>query len=187
MIRTLPLCIAAALALKAWGAVTDADAKRIALDHAGASEGDPRTLYVGPDTLDDDTLVYEVRFHLRGYRRVYIVDAETGGILSHSAKRLPGLDGADAPEAVQTDIGGTKAGAIAMADADVGDKAKALCISRRYKDGTFFYIISFRTDGTRYHYRIDATDGTVLERRSEPDDGARRPAPHLPPCRAPAR
>lgn len=168
MSRILTFCIAAALAVQARAAVTETEATRIALDNAGLSGVAPRALYVGPDTLDG-TLVYEVRFHCRGFRHIYIIDAATGKILNSERKRLPESERDGEERGSQTDIGGSRARAIAIDDAGAGATATAVFVDRGYRNGTFFYIVTFKDGEICHRYRIDAADGTVLSRSAGDD------------------
>lgn len=166
MSRLLTFCITAALAIQARAAVTETEATGIALDNAGLSGVAPRALYVGPDTLDG-TLVYEVRFHCRGFRHVYIIEAATGRILNSERKRLPESERDGADRGSQTDIGGLRARAIAIDDAGAGATATAVFVDRGYRNGSFFYVITFRAGEILHRYRIDAADGTVLSRSTD--------------------
>ncbi len=62
--------------------INEAEAKKVALEHAGLKEADVTALFVELD-YDDGILRYEVDFHHGGYEYDYDIDAKTAKILSY--------------------------------------------------------------------------------------------------------
>ena len=67
------------------GAVDEARAKQIALDHAGVSESKAYDMDIELDD-EDGTLVYEVEFKSGNMEYDYEIDAASGTILKHEAE-----------------------------------------------------------------------------------------------------
>lgn len=77
--------VSAAETQTAGGRITEAEAKRLALQHAGISESDAQSLTIELD-YDDGRAEYEVEWHVGEMEYTCDVDAYTGEILSFEAE-----------------------------------------------------------------------------------------------------
>ncbi|MCM1112533.1 MAG: PepSY domain-containing protein [Muribaculum sp.] len=77
--------VSAAETQTAGGRITEAEAKRLALQHAGISESDAQSLTIELD-YDDGRAEYEVEWHVGETEYTCDVDAYTGEILSFEAE-----------------------------------------------------------------------------------------------------
>lgn len=156
------------------GAISEARAKEIALDHAGVSANDIRG-YESELDRDDGVTVYEVEFKANGYAYDYKVHASTGVILK-SEKEWDGdhayaQAGQSGTAANTGTISEARAKEIALAHAGVSANEIS-----KYKtdldtdDGLTVYEVEFKSGGYEYEYEIHAATGEILKCDKEWDD-----------------
>ena len=162
--------------------LTEADARRIALEHAGLSENDVSSMAFFKTEKDDDDgrAEYEIEFSDGATKYDYTIDAETGAILSFEANDTtenvtfsfdagdapPSGNGSDAPSA----IGPEEAKAIALAHAGVSESDAARLEAKRDRDdGRDEYDVEFYVGRTEYSYEIDAASGEILSFEADND------------------
>ncbi len=161
----LILCAIVCNLVMAHAALCDSSAANVAMKHAGVEKIGPCALFVAPEE-EDGRLVYEVKFHDDKYVYEYKVDSETGRVLKSERKAL--LVVKDQEQG--GDIGGQKARALALADANATDKATRIKVDREYDDGSFVYEVEFIVDGVEHDYTIDAQTGQILKHEEEKRD-----------------
>jgi len=133
-----------AVASSSSSAITVEQAKKAALDHAGA-DSTARVIHAELDK-EDGRLVYEVEFVFANAEYEYEIDAATGEIVSYDMEgvRLPAGSGAD-PEGSR--ITAEQAEDIALAHAGVARADAVLGLTELDKDdGRTVYEVSFRVD-----------------------------------------
>ena len=144
--------------------LTDADARRIALEHAGLSENDVAFIRTNKER-DNGRMEYEIEFSSGAIKYDYTIDAETGALLSFEADDAEenvtlSFDAADAPPSV---IGQDEAKAVALAHAGVSETdASRLKIELDRDDGRAKYEVEFYAGRVEYSYDIDAASGEIL-------------------------
>ena len=153
--------------------VTEADARRIALEHAGLSENDVSalTFFKTEKEFDDGRVEYEIKFSDGSTKYDYAIDAETGAILSFEADDAKEnvTFSFDAGENPPSEIGREEAKAIALAHAGVSESDAARLEVKRDRDGgRTEYEVEFYVGRTEYSYEIDAASGEILN--FEPDN-----------------
>lgn len=142
------------------GAVDEAQAKQIALEHAGVAESDTAFLLVQPD-YEDGTAVYDVEFYVAATNTEYDyeIDAATGAIRSYDYD-------AENYSGTQTTGGETKTEAevqaIALAKVP-GATANDIRMTLDRDDGKLRYEGKIIYDGMEYEFEIDAYSGAILE------------------------
>lgn len=151
-------------ATQTGGAVDEAKAKQIALDHAGVKEADTAYLQVKADR-DDGVSVYDVEFYVASTNTEYDyeIDASTGEIRSydHDAEGYTGT---------QTQSGTTKTEdevrKIALAKVP-GATEKDIRLTLDKDDGKLQYEGKIIYEGMEYDFEIDAYSGAIREWESE--------------------
>lgn len=144
--------------------LTEAEARRIALEHAGVSENDVAFIRTDKER-DDGRMEYAIEFSSGATKYEYTIDAETGAILSFEAEDAKGnvafsFDAGDAPP---SGIGQDEAKAIALAHAGVSESdATRLKVELDRDDGRMEYEVEFDVGRTEYSYEIDAVSGEIL-------------------------
>ena len=158
--------------------LTEADARRIALEHAGLSENDVSSMafFKTEKEYDDGHAEYEVEFSSGAVKYDYTIDAETGAILSFEANdttenvtfsfdagdNAPSGSVSDAPSA----IGPEEAKTIALAHAGVSESdATRLEVKRDHDE----YDVEFYVGRTEHSYEIDAASGEILSFEADND------------------
>lgn len=146
------------------GAVDEAKAKQIALDHAGVKEADAAYLQVKADR-DDGVSVYDVEFYVASTNTEYDyeIDASTGEIRSydHDAE---GYTGAQAQSgATKTEDEVRK---IALAKVP-GATEKDIRLTLDKDDGKLQYEGKIIYEGMEYDFEIDAYSGAIREWEAE--------------------
>ena len=147
-------------------------AKELALTDAGLTAEQVEKLRARLSDKDG-TLVYKVSFRYDGQRYSYKIDAVSGTILdssvgeasehSHGSHARP-----EEPEEPENAIGKDAAKEIALTDAGLtAEQVEKLRARLSDKDGTPVYKVSFRYDGQRYSYKIDAVSGVILDKTVE--------------------
>ncbi len=172
-----------AFAASAGGQIGEAEARSIALAHAGVNEGDAVFVRAYPDR-DDGRIVYDVEFYSGNTEYDYEIDAATGQIVGFDRDienhMIPGgVAAAQPPVPIRTlpalvgeYIGEERAKAIALADAGLSEsRVGRMRIHLDRGRGRHVYEVDFRADGwTEYDYEIDAVSGAILESDVDYDD-----------------
>lgn len=149
--------------VQAAGAVDEAKAKQIALDHAGVSESDTAFLLVKPD-YDDGVAVYDVEFYVAATNSEfdYEIDAATGEIRSYD------YDAENYAPAQQ----GTAASGQTMSEAEIraialakvpGATENDIRLNLDRDDGRLRYEGKIIYQGMEYDFEIDAYSGAIQE------------------------
>ncbi|MBQ9492453.1 MAG: PepSY domain-containing protein [Oscillibacter sp.] len=147
----------------AAAAITEAEAKRIALAHAGLSESAVTFVSVRLDNENGKT-VYEVEFYSAQKEYDYEIDASSGEILSFD-REAEYRSAAESQNAAASgaQIGAERAKAIALAHAGQSEsQVTGLRAKLEREDGQMIYEVEFRVGRTEYHYDIDASGGKVV-------------------------
>lgn len=148
-------------AQSAGGAVDEAKAKQIALEHAGVQESDTAFLWAKADS-DDGVRVYDVEFYVAatGTEYDYEIDAATGKIRSfdydaenYNAGQSAGGTTAKSEEEIRK---------IALAKVP-GATEKDIRLELDRDDGRLLYEGRIIYEGMEYEFEIDAYSGAVLE------------------------
>ncbi len=146
------------------GAVDEARAKQIALDHAGVSESDTSFLMAKQD-YENGVLVYEVEFYVAatGSEYDYEIDATTG--------EIRGFD-YDAENYTPTQQNTTAASGETLSEADIrkialakvpGATEKDIRMNLDRDDGRLRYEGKIIYEGMEYDFEIDAYSGAIQE------------------------
>ncbi len=145
--------------------ITAAEAKEIALNHAGVSAASASFVKVELDT-DDGVQVYEIEFSSGTIEYDYEIHAQTGAILKSSAEAL---ESEKPPQG--SVITAAKAKEIALNHAGVSaDSATFVKVELDVDDGVQVYEVEFCVGATEYDYEINAQTGSVIQYESEIDD-----------------
>ena len=165
--------------------IGEAEAKRIALAHAGVNEGD---IYGYEFEMDYEhgAMIYELEFDCAGSEYEYDINAKTGEIIKFESDRRGSVspaptaapDAATAPASTPTPsstpkptanaesgyIGEAKAKQIALAHAGVseGSISEFECELDR-EDGIMVYEIDFECGNYEYEYEINAATGEIVK------------------------
>lgn len=145
------------------GRITEADAKQIALDHAGISESETDRLRVKLD-YDDGVQEYEVTFYVGNREYDYDINAATGEIRSYDSEIDD--DYVSSSEAAGAAISEDEARATVVARVS-GASASDVRLHLERDDGRLVYEGELIYNGTEYEFQIDATTGDVLDWESE--------------------
>ena len=146
------------------GAVDEARAKQIALDHAGVSESDTSFLMAKQD-YENGVLVYEVEFYVAatGSEYDYEIDATTG--------EIRGFD-YDAENYTPKQQNTTAASGETLSEADIRKIALAkvpgatendIRMNLDRDDGRLRYEGKIIYEGMEYDFEIDAYSGAIQE------------------------
>ena len=160
------------------GRITEADAKQIALDHAGISESETDRLRVKLD-YDDGVQEYEVTFYVGNREYDYDIDASTGTIRSFDSEIEDDYNIASAPSATRAATSSSSGAAITEAEAkqialDHAGVSESETERMRVKlgrdDGVQEYEVNFYVGNREYDYDINAATGAIRSYDSEIDD-----------------
>ena len=160
------------------GRITEADAKQIALDHAGISESETDRLRVKLD-YDDGVQEYEVTFYVGNREYDYDIDAATGTIRSFDSEIEDDYNIASAPSATRAATSSSSGATITEADAkqialDHAGVSESETERMRVKlgrdDGVQEYEVTFYVGNREYDYDINAATGAIRSYDSEIDD-----------------
>ena len=160
------------------GRITEADAKQIALDHAGISESETDRLRVKLD-YDDGVQEYEVTFYVGNREYDYDIDAATGTIRSFDSEIEDDYNIASAPSATRAAASASSGAAITEAEAkqialDHAGVSESETERMRVKlgrdDGVQEYEVTFPVGNREYDYDITAATGEIRSHDSEIDD-----------------
>ena len=144
------------------GRINKAQAKQIALDHAGFTENEVRFTKVELD-YDDGAYEYEVEFTANNTEYDYTVAAADGRIIKFETENKT-------PVTVPTDII-TEADAKAIALRHAGlteSEVRFTKVELDYDDGAYEYDIEFVAGNTEYDYTVNAANGKIVDFDREP-------------------
>lgn len=141
------------------GAIDEAQARSIALEHAGVAESDAKFYRVERDS-DDGRAVYEVEFYSGNTEYDYEISAETGEILSYDSD----IEGWAAQS------GNAEGSAVTLEQARElvlervpGAAASDVQIEQERDDGLDIYEGEVYYDRTEYEFEIDASTGSFIK------------------------
>ncbi len=150
------------------GLITVAQAKKIALNHAGVSESDAVFVKAEMDR-DDGIITYEIEFLSNGVEYEYEINASSGSILSLDAKVKD--KSAATANSQGSEITAAEAQEIALSDAGFSaSEVRKLEVELDTDDGVRVYEVEFKKDQTEYSYEISAANGAILSKEKEIDD-----------------
>lgn len=138
-------------------AITEEQAKSIALKDAGVAESDAQFLWVEKD-YEDGRAVYDVEFYADGTEYDYEIDCSTGEIISSDfdmERYYPNTENSG------TIISADQARDIALAKVP-GATEKDIRIHLDRDDGYQIYEGEIYYDRMEYEFEIDALTGTVI-------------------------
>lgn len=162
-IASAPSATPAAAAASSGAAITEAEAKQIALDHAGVSESETERMRVKLGR-DDGVQEYEVNFYVGNREYDYDINAATGEIRSHDSEIDD--DYVSSTEAAGAAISEDEARATVVARVS-GASASDVRLYLERDDGRLVYEGELIYNGTEYEFQIDAATGDVLDWESE--------------------
>lgn len=141
------------------GAIDEAQARSIALEHAGVAESDAKFYRVERDN-DDGRAVYEVEFYSGNTEYDYEISAETGKILSYDSD----IEGwaAQSGNAEGSAVTLEQARAL-VAERIPGVSADSVQIEQERDDGRDIYEGEVYYDRTEYEFEIDASTGSFIK------------------------
>ena len=162
-IASAPSATRAATSSSSGAAITEAEAKQIALDHAGVSESETERMRVKLGR-DDGVQEYEVNFYVGNREYDYDINAATGAIRSDDSEIDD--DYVSSTEAAGAAVSEDEARATVVARVS-GASASDVRLYLERDDGRLVYEGELIYNGTEYEFQIDATTGDVLDWESE--------------------
>lgn len=140
--------------------IGEAEAKQIALDHAGLTESQVAWIFAKLD-YNHGQREYEVEFFAGNKEYDYEIDASTGAVLSFDQDIEWYTPGSAAQS--NTDIGAEEAKQIALNHAGVS-AAETVFLHAEfdYDDGLRVYDVEFFAGNQEYDYKIDAASGAIV-------------------------
>lgn len=162
-IASAPSATPAAASASSGAAITEAEAKQIALDHAGVSESETERMRVKLGR-DDGVQEYEVNFYVGNREYDYDINAATGAIRSYDSEIDD--DYVSSTEAAGAAVSEDEARATVVARVS-GASASDVRLYLERDDGRLVYEGELIYNGTEYEFQIDATTGDVLDWESE--------------------
>ena len=146
------------------GTITEAQARQIALDHAGLSASQVTFLKSSLD-YDDGRQVYDVEFYSSDYTEYdYEIDAATGDILSYDSD----AEGYAPPTANTTAITADQARQIALAEVPGATVNDIYEFELDRDDGRLEYEGTIYYNGMEYEFTIDGYSGAIRSWDVEP-------------------
>lgn len=142
-------------------ALTEDQAKAIALEHAGVAEADA-TFYRVKSDRDDGRSVYEIEFYSGTTEYDYEIDQNSGEILSYDSD----IEGWAAASQGGEPITLEQATELVVARVE-GLTAQEVRIHEEYDDGRQVYEGEAWYNGTEYEFEIDASTGAFLNWSAE--------------------
>lgn len=143
-------------------AINAQKARSIAFEHAGVAAENVTDFEIDLDRKNGVT-VYEVEFRAGDTEYDYVINAQTGEVVSFKKKR----EAASTPEQ-KAEITPARAGEIAFEHAGVSRSEAADYRSKlENEDGLWVYEIEFRAGKTEYEYEIDAETGRIISAEKE--------------------
>lgn len=142
------------------GAIDEAQARSIALEHAGVAESDAKFYRVERDN-DDGRAVYEVEFYSGNTEYDYEISAETGEILSYDSD-IEGWAAQSASLASGSAVTLEQARELVL-ERVPGAAASDVQIEQERDDGRGIYEGEVYYDRTEYEFEIDASTGSFIK------------------------
>ena len=173
-------------------AITQKDARKIALEDAGLTEAE---VTISAEKLDTENgvAVYEVDFVKGNVKYEYDINATTGAVYSKSSEStaVPSTEAAAQPSEAQTAaaseapkaenrsnnnyIGLERAKAIALGDAGLSAASVTFTEAKPdFDDGVPNYDLDFYTATHEYDYEINAQTGAIMDKSVEVNEHAAR-------------
>lgn len=148
----------------AAASISEADAKNIALKHAGVDSAAATFIKVKLD-IDNGISEYDIEFIVNSIKYEYEIKADDGAVLEFSVEPVY-----TAPQtAASGNITLEEAKNFALQYANVqASSAVFIKTKREYDDGITKYDIEFTADNVRYEVEINASNGAVIEFSAEP-------------------
>ena len=173
-------------------AITQKDARKIALEDAGLTEAE---VTISAEKLDTENAVYEVDFVKGNVKYEYDINAMTGAVYSKSSEStaLPSTEAAAQPSEAETAaanatvaptaenrsnnnyIGLERAKAIALGDAGLSAASVTFTEAKPdFDDSVPNYDLDFYTATHEYDYEINAQTGAIMDKSVEVNEHAVR-------------
>lgn len=158
-------------ALETSNVITEDEAKKVALEHAGMKESDVTNLKIELDT-DDGIKEYEVEFFSGNTEFDYDINAISGEIISvendveddFNSDSNTNDTTVDSSKVITED----EAKSIALKDAGIEEAdAKSIQIKLDTDDGVKEYEVEFYTADKEYDYEINASTSKILSKDVE--------------------
>ena len=150
------------------GRITKAQAKQIALDHAGFTESEVRFTKAKLD-FDNGIFEYDIEFYAGTVEYDYTIAAADGRIIEFD------IDGQE-PAAPANIIGRDEAKAIALKHAGVAESdACFIKVELDFDNGAYEYDVEFVAGKVEYDYTIAAADGKIIKVETENKGGTANP------------
>lgn len=142
------------------GRINKAQAKQIALDHAGFTENEVRFTKAKLD-FDDGIFEYDIEFFVGRVEYDYTIAAADGRIIEFD------IDGKE-PAAPADIITKDEAKAIALGHAGVAEsEARFIKVELDFDNGAYEYDVEFIANNTEYDYTVAAADGRIIKFETE--------------------
>ncbi|WP_066716705.1 PepSY domain-containing protein [Clostridium sp. Marseille-P299] len=149
--------------------ITEDEAKKIALEHAGLKESDITNFRIKLDT-DDGMKEYEIEFYSGNTEYDYDINAISGEVISFDNDIENDFNNNSNNTADNSNelITEDEAMAIALKDAGINEAdATSLRIKLDTDDGVKEYEIEFYTADKEYDYEINASTGNIISKDVE--------------------
>ncbi len=149
------------------GLITTAEAKEIALDHAGVAEADA-TFITAKLEYDDGVQVYDIEFYAGGVEYDYEINAATGAIIGTEQDAQQTTTTTTTTTTDTATLTADEAKAAALEHAGVAEADATFTKTELdYEDGVQVYDVEFYTTTTEYEYEINAATGAVVSHSQE--------------------
>lgn len=150
--------------------ITTAEAKEIALDHAGIAEADA-TFTKTKLEYDNGVQVYDVEFYTTDAEYDYNINAATGAVVNAEQEGRKTQTTTTTTTTSGDTITSDEAKTIALNHAGVSESnTREMEVELDYEDGIQVYEVEFKSGTMEYSYEIKAADGTILDYEQEVDD-----------------
>ena len=169
VIAAMAVTAAMAVPAMAQGQISEAQAKQIALEHAGLTENEVTFVRSHID-YDDGVMEYEVEFYSGNTEYDYDIDAMTGAIRSMDQDCEFYAPAAGNPAAAGK-ITKDQALDIALKHAGVAkSNASFINVKPDFDDGMEQFDVEFHVGYTEYNYDIDVNTGRIVDFDVDMDD-----------------
>ena len=146
--------------------IGSAEAKRLALAHAGLKESQVTFVQTELD-WDDGRRVYDVEFYAEGGKEYdYEIDAKTGKVLSYDYD----AEGYTPEQGNGSYIGEAKAKQIALGQVSGAKAEHVRKLDFDLDDGRAEYDVEIVYGGVEYEFEIDAVTGKILSKDVDRED-----------------
>ena len=150
--------------------IGEAEAKRIALAHAGVNEGD---IYGYEFEMDYEhgAMIYELEFDCAGSEYEYDINAATGEIVWYEKDSGGNIEQGGSAAEGKDSVGKDKAVQTALGHAGLTSSQVTQLEAKLDRDGgKLVYEIEFRSGNYEYEYEIDASSGSIIKSEKDLDD-----------------